>query len=168
MSEHTDPHKPDGRLIFEATDPLSGDRMRLETRSPVVDFSIGHVPIYDREPEIGDAFRMPPRMLGTTLTIEAKILGSDDTSDGRALFEVAAIDRDVVAELRVPAAELKMLREGLAIAESEVRGWRDEDVAEAIAERIDRLIAEIDRHRPLGPDGKHGDRHTATCGCVDQ
>jgi predicted unusual protein kinase regulating ubiquinone biosynthesis (AarF/ABC1/UbiB family) len=22
-----------------------------------------------------------------------------------------------------------------------------------------------DAHRPLGPDGKHGDRHTKTCGC---
>lgn len=22
-------------------------------------------------------------------------------------------------------------------------------------------------HRPVGPDGKHGDRHTPTCGCAD-
>lgn len=35
------------------------------------------------------------------------------------------------------------------------------------AERIGRLIAEIDRQRPLGPDGKHGGRHTLTCGCED-
>ena len=34
-------------------------------------------------------------------------------------------------------------------------------------ERIGRIIAEIDRQRPLGPDGKHGDRHTSTCGCED-
>lgn len=30
---------------------------------------------------------------------------------------------------------------------------------------IVRLIATLDRHRPLGSDGKHGDLHTATCGC---
>ena len=30
------------------------------------------------------------------------------------------------------------------------------------------LINECDRHRPLGPDGKHGDRHTPTCGCEDK
>lgn len=29
------------------------------------------------------------------------------------------------------------------------------------------LIRECDRHRPLGPDGTHGDRHTLTCGCED-
>jgi hypothetical protein len=27
------------------------------------------------------------------------------------------------------------------------------------------LIDECDRMRPLGPDGKHGDRHTVECGC---
>lgn len=167
MPEHTDPHKPDGRLVFEATDPVSGDRMRLETRSPVVDFSIGHVPIYDREPEIDDAFRMPPRMLGTTLTIEAKILGSEDVSNGRALFEVAAIDRDVVAELRIPAASVKMMRETLALAQIGCRDYPEPD-ADAHLARIGELIAELDRHRPLGPDGKHDDRHTATCGCEDR
>lgn len=161
MPEHTDPHKPDGRLVFEATDPVSGDRMRLETRSPVVDFSIGHVPIYDREPEIGDAFRMPPRMLGTTLTIEAKILGSDDVSDGRALFEVAAIDRDVVAELRIPAASVKMMRETLARLQASPIDSDD-------AERLALLLDELDRHRPLGPAGTHDDRHTSTCGCEDR
>lgn len=30
---------------------------------------------------------------------------------------------------------------------------------------IKSLISQIDQHRPLGPDGKHGNRHTATCGC---
>lgn len=31
--------------------------------------------------------------------------------------------------------------------------------------RFDRLIAQLDVQRPIGPDGKHGGRHTATCGC---
>ena len=30
---------------------------------------------------------------------------------------------------------------------------------------LGRLIDECDRQRPLGPDGKHDDRHTPTCGC---
>lgn len=27
------------------------------------------------------------------------------------------------------------------------------------------LIEVLDKHRPLGSDGKHGARHTRTCGC---
>jgi hypothetical protein len=30
---------------------------------------------------------------------------------------------------------------------------------------IGELIRECDRQRPLGPDGKHGNRHTSECGC---
>ena len=33
---------------------------------------------------------------------------------------------------------------------------------------IGSLIKDLDGHRPLGPDGKHGDLHTATCGCDDR
>lgn len=28
-----------------------------------------------------------------------------------------------------------------------------------------RLMHDLDRHRPLGSDGKHGELHTDTCGC---
>lgn len=41
------------------------------------------------------------------------------------------------------------------------------DGADHAARVLNALIQECDRHRPLGPDGKHGDRHTATCGCDD-
>lgn len=34
-------------------------------------------------------------------------------------------------------------------------------------DRLQRLINACDDHRPLGPDGKHGNRHTPTCGCED-
>lgn len=27
------------------------------------------------------------------------------------------------------------------------------------------LVDRLHEHRPIGPDGKHGDRHTDTCGC---
>jgi len=62
----------------------------------------------------------------------------------------------------------KMLRETLCVAQSRI-GNCDLDPgrkAEHIA-RLGRLIAECDRHRPLGPDGKHGERHTPNCGCDD-
>lgn len=54
---------------------------------------------------------------------------------------------------------LKTLREALC---------REQSAAEwppRIASAVDVLIEMIDRHRPLGLDGQHGDRHTATCGC---
>lgn len=40
------------------------------------------------------------------------------------------------------------------------RNWPD-DVSEAVTA----LIVRINTHRPTGPDGKHSNRHTATCGC---
>lgn len=60
---------------------------------------------------------------------------------------------------------LKMLRETLCVAQTAI-GQRTTDprTGEHI-ERLGRVIAEIDRQRPLGPDGKHGDLHTPTCGC---
>jgi len=60
----------------------------------------------------------------------------------------------------------KMLRETLCVAQAEIssspwnEGRKDEHVA-----RLQRLIDVCDVHRPLGADGKHGDRHTPTCGC---
>lgn len=65
------------------------------------------------------------------------------------------------AALIVPSAELKMLREALSRAQSGHLTPEDSD-------RINDLVAEIDRHRPLGLDGKHDDLHTPTCGCEDR
>jgi len=64
---------------------------------------------------------------------------------------------------------LKMLHETLcvaaaAIGHSEVGGSRTEEHID----RISRVLAEIDRQRPLAPNGKHGNLHTATCGCEDK
>jgi hypothetical protein len=59
----------------------------------------------------------------------------------------------------------KMIRETLCVAQAAIIGAaRDPRAGEHVA-RLQRLIAECDRHRPLGPDGKHGGRHTPTCGC---
>lgn len=61
-----------------------------------------------------------------------------------------------------PRDTLKMIRETLYIAQKAIGHSRGEH-----RDRIQRIINEIDRQRPLGPDGKHGDRHTPTCGCED-
>lgn len=64
----------------------------------------------------------------------------------------------------------KMLRETLCAAQSAFRherGHHGGRVREHL-ERLQRLVDACDVHRPLGPDGKHGDRHTSTCGCEDR
>ncbi|GLY08301.1 hypothetical protein [Actinoplanes sp. NBRC 101535] len=62
----------------------------------------------------------------------------------------------------------KMLRETLSVAQACIGG---SDLGQQHKEihiaRLGRLIDECDRHRPLGPDGKHRDLHTGTCGCQD-
>lgn len=64
----------------------------------------------------------------------------------------------------------KALREALCIAEAAVA--RSISVLPTSAvNRTGRVLADLirdcDRHRPLGPDGTHGARHTLTCGCED-
>jgi hypothetical protein len=61
---------------------------------------------------------------------------------------------------------LKMVREALCVAASSplVQAAGSPGAYTGV---LQRLIDDIDRQRPLGPDGTHGDRHTATCGCID-
>ncbi len=56
-----------------------------------------------------------------------------------------------------------MLREDLCRRQVQPDDW-----PAPIASAVDVLIAMIDKHRPLGDDGKHGDLHTDTCGCLDR
>lgn len=60
----------------------------------------------------------------------------------------------------------KSLRETLCRAQTAIGAVYGKH-GDAHIERLQRLINECDRHRPLGPDGTHGDRHTPTCGCED-
>lgn len=61
---------------------------------------------------------------------------------------------------------IKMLRETFCVAQGAVmRAGRGE--WQHHASRLERLIHECDRQRPLASDGKHGNLHTPTCGCVD-
>lgn len=63
----------------------------------------------------------------------------------------------------------KMLRETLCLAQTALlrSAYAGIDYLDHVG-RLQRLIDACDAHRPLGPDGKHGSRHTATCGCEDK
>lgn len=65
-----------------------------------------------------------------------------------------------MAALHVHDEHLKSLREALCRVSVGASATH--------VRRISEVIDEIDRHRPLGSDGKHGDRHTDTCGCDDK
>lgn len=60
----------------------------------------------------------------------------------------------------------KMLRETLCVAQTLIGNSNtNADRRMEHINRLQRLILACDEHRPLGQDGKHGDRHTSTCGC---
>lgn len=65
-----------------------------------------------------------------------------------------------IAHLAIPAKDLKMLREDLCALMRVVP-----DVYSGKNYRLQQLLKEIDHHRPLGSNGKHGTLHTPTCGC---
>lgn len=94
------------------------------------------------------------------LTTRADYLAEAKRSIG-ALLALGWRPQSGGANLIVPPADLKALREALCRAQSGRLTPEDSD-------RLSEIITEIDRNRPLGPDGKHGDRHTATCGCEDR
>jgi len=60
---------------------------------------------------------------------------------------------------------LKMVRETLCVAQLGLP--LNDPRYEEHSRRIQRLIADIDRQRPLGPNGKHGDRHCWLADCAD-
>lgn len=59
---------------------------------------------------------------------------------------------------------IKMLREHLCQDQARYQGQWPSDIDSA----VDVLVNMIDRHRPLGSNGKHGDLHTSQCGCEDK
>ncbi len=166
MSDDVTPFVPDGRLVFEATDAMTGKRTRLETVAPVTEYAIGHELI------VGDPSLVwstePPRVVGAKLTVETTLRKLDSDPTG-VLFRAVEIEGEHAhAHLAVPAADLKMLRETLAAAQSAIDDRHEGERAHRHNDRLQQLIDEIDRHRPLGADGTHGDRHTLTCGCEDR
>jgi hypothetical protein len=71
----------------------------------------------------------------------------------------------------IQPGDLKMTREALCAAQSALaeraRQGLDTGRVPAWSSRLQSLIDQIDIARPLGPDGKHGERHTPFCGCED-
>ena len=66
-------------------------------------------------------------------------------------------------------ASIKSVGEALKYAEAALLNfYHDNGQRSMYAEILRELLADIERQRPTGPDGKHGDRHTPTCGCADR
>lgn len=59
---------------------------------------------------------------------------------------------------------LKMVREALSYAMTEKQTWST-DQGKKYSAILQRLVADIERQRPTGSDGKHGDLHTPECQC---
>lgn len=160
----TDPQKVHVRV--DILGAAGGSASHLETVAPA-EFTAEFEPIY-REGDEGfypvTGFYRQPEMVGADLTLRLRIMRDAAASPDGTFYRIFT-DDEVVAPLRVPASDLKMLRETLCWAQTAVA----DRVAEPSAhlERLGALIAEIDRHRPLGADGAHGDLHTPTCGCDD-
>lgn len=72
----------------------------------------------------------------------------------------------------IPVTALKATREALCAAQATLglhaAAGTDVDRVPHWADRLQALIDQIDVHRPLRRDGKHGDLHTPTCGCEDK
>lgn len=62
-------------------------------------------------------------------------------------------------------ADPKTLKEALGMAQAGLGAIYHPDAARRAGAVLGQLAAECDRKRPVGQDGKHGDRHTDECGC---
>ncbi len=62
---------------------------------------------------------------------------------------------------------LKSIREALCVAQTAIPHAYEHqpDYWPRFNVTIQRLINDIDRQRPIGFDGKHGNLHTESCGC---
>jgi hypothetical protein len=70
-----------------------------------------------------------------------------------------------MSELR-STRSIKTVGEALSYAEAAVVNFYPANSQRhRYADVIRELLRDVARQRPTGPDGKHGDRHTATCGC---
>lgn len=73
----------------------------------------------------------------------------------------------MIVEFNIPG-DLAGLRQTLCRAQAYVMHEMPLDEFKPHAQRLEALIKEIDRHRPLGRDGLHGNLHTDTCGCPNK
>jgi hypothetical protein len=118
------------------------------------------------EDDTGHGYRLlGPKYIGDSRLVTEAELSQRDANEVRAILDEVYPPTGTNLHL---GDSLKSIRETLCIAQSAINhsttNLRRRD---ADSDLIGRIIAEIDRQRPLGPDGKHGDRHTSTCGCED-
>lgn len=144
----------------------NGERVRIESLAPARDLTIGteYDADYSRPWHYSDSLMLIRTRIRFDFVIEREdaIATGTEGSTHRIVADPAQLPVELV--LSDPRDSLKMLRETLCEAQAFIgRHGHEED-----SERIGRLIAEIDRQRPLGPDGKHGNLHTLTCGCEDR
>lgn len=64
----------------------------------------------------------------------------------------------------IDVGDPKMAREMLCRAQNALIHYKG-GFSESEIARLGKMIDQIDVLRPLGPDGKHGNRHTDNCGC---
>lgn len=71
---------------------------------------------------------------------------------------------------KIDVGNLKTARETLCAAQKAVVPLNGKYTLQSVryAVLIQEMIDQIDVFRPLGPNGKHGDRHTENCGCEDK
>jgi hypothetical protein len=72
---------------------------------------------------------------------------------------------------KLEVGDLKSLREALCVAQSAIGlTYSINDQNPYVVSKLNKIqevLDQIDILRPLGPDGKHGNRHTEHCGCED-
>jgi hypothetical protein len=59
---------------------------------------------------------------------------------------------------------VKGLREDLCLVQSALVYYPSGDQSSRI-QRMQKILDQLDIMRPIGSDGKHGNRHTVNCGC---
>lgn len=69
---------------------------------------------------------------------------------------------------KIPVSSVKMLREALCSAQSALNLHPRSTRTPYEVDQISEVIRELDKLRPLGVDGKHGNLHTEDCGCLDK
>lgn len=164
--------KPNSRAMFRVDLIDShGTPTRIQSSAPARVFtaSIDDGRDYSKPWAPPDA----PRVLQTHIELSFTIDAEDTGPDGemyRVIQDPAAMPVELILGDRRDS--LKALRETLSRAQSAIHAQQEKyapwETDAADLERMDRLIAEIDRQRPLGADGKHSDLHTPTCGCEDR
>lgn len=90
----------------------------------------------------------------------------EDISTHTVTWGILPLPTGSTVTLTIPG-DPKMVREALCVAQHAVNQHITSPNLHGAPGVLTALIRECDRHRPLGPDGKHGDRHTPTCGCDD-